>query len=585
MAGQPKPGFYVILLLVVAALVGYGVYRADIFAPKGATKQAKKIELVDLAGQNVESTDGSTPITTVKEYSFKPAERLPEIKGASRYKPMKDNTVKFALNVWAGWAPIILANNGKEAGKVWKTPDGQDFKVELAIIDNPVAMIGAYATGDLHVGWGTLDMLPLFVDGMVDKTGRPKENMEFAMPRVFQQIDWSNGGDGIVVRDDIKTVADLRDKSLVLAQNSPSQYFALNMLVAGGVQPSEVNMIYTNDAFQAAAAFHADNKKRSIAGAVSWSPDIYNLEKVKGNRMLVNTQTANKLIADVWFARADFAKDHPGIIEALVRGIFDAMEELKKPERKQECAKLMAAAYNIPADDAMKMFGDAHNTNWAENFQFLLNQNSPTNFERVWRQSYYLYRQIGTIQNPAVRFDQVMDFSVIQKLGTEAKYKSQKDEYQVQLAPTTVGKIRAEGEEILTNTVVIHFFPNDWDLHKKITKKVGDQDVEELYDPNVDNVLEGVAKLVGTFGAARVIIEGHTDSSMRSQVPEELVKTLSMNRALAVKNALAEKYPDIDVSRFYVDGLGWNRPADPKAPLDHAKNRRVEIKVFPAEKQ
>ena len=382
-------------------------------------------------------------MTTVKEYSFKPAERLPEIKQASRYKPMKDNTVRFALNVWAGWAPIILANNGTKAEKVWKTPDGEEFKVELVIIDNPVAMLGAYTSGDVHIGWGTLDMVPLFVDGMVDKTGRPKENFAVAMPRIFQQIDWSNGGDGIVVRDNIKTVADLRDKKLVLAQNSPSQYFALNMLVAGGVQPSEVNMIYTNDAFAAAAAFAAD-KQKTIAGAVSWSPDIYNLEKVKGNRMLVNTQTANKLIADIWFARADFAKDHPGIIEALVRGIFDGMVELKKPERKQECSKLMAAAYNIPADDALKMFDDAHNTNWAENYQFFLNQNNPTNFERVWRQSYYLYRQIGTIQNPPVHFDKIMDFSVIQKLGGEEKYKSQNDEYQVAIAPTTVGKIRAE---------------------------------------------------------------------------------------------------------------------------------------------
>ncbi len=115
--------------------------------------------------------------------------------------------------------------------------------------------------------------------------------------------------------------------------------------------------------------------------------------------MLVNTQTANKLIADIWFARADFAKDHPGIIEGLVRGIFDAMEEMKKPDQKAACSKLMAAGYNIPADDAMAMFGDAHNTNWAENYQFFLNQNNPTNFERVWRQAYYLYRQIGTIQN------------------------------------------------------------------------------------------------------------------------------------------------------------------------------------------
>ena len=105
------------------------------------------------------------------------------------------------------------------------------------------------------------------------------------------------------------------------------------MLVAGGVQPSEVNMIFTNDAFQAAAAFDAD---KTIAGAVSWAPDIYNLSKVKGNRMLVNTPTANKLIADVWFARADFAKDHPDIVEGLVRGIFDAMEELKHPGQQAE---------------------------------------------------------------------------------------------------------------------------------------------------------------------------------------------------------------------------------------------------------
>ena len=38
------------------------------------------------------------------------------------------------------------------------------------------------------------------------------------------------------------------------------------------------------------------------------------------------------------------------------------------------------------------MLGDAHSTNWAENYQFFLNQNNPTNFERVWNQAYYLYR-------------------------------------------------------------------------------------------------------------------------------------------------------------------------------------------------
>src|SRR5436305_15081633 len=99
------------------------------------------------------------------------------------------------------------------------------------------------------------------------------------------------------------------------------------MLVAGGLQPSEVKMQFTGDAFEAAAAFNGD---RSLAGCVSWAPDIYNLWKVRGNRMRVNTQTANKLIADVWFARADFAQDHPDIIEGLVRGTVDARAALKQ---------------------------------------------------------------------------------------------------------------------------------------------------------------------------------------------------------------------------------------------------------------
>ena len=50
--------------------------------------------------------------------------------------------MRFALNVWAGWGPIILANNGFKPGKVWKTPDGEEFKVERVLIDDPAAMIG-----------------------------------------------------------------------------------------------------------------------------------------------------------------------------------------------------------------------------------------------------------------------------------------------------------------------------------------------------------------------------------------------------------------------------------------------------------
>jgi outer membrane protein OmpA-like peptidoglycan-associated protein/ABC-type nitrate/sulfonate/bicarbonate transport system substrate-binding protein len=579
MNGQPKTPFYIALFVVVGGLLAYAAFRSDIFAPKGDIHNGGT-EPIDAKalGQTAEAKD-SAAVTTVKEYTFKPAERLPDVKGTSAYKALNNNTVRFALNVWAGWGPIILANDGFKAGKVWKTPKGEEFRVELVLIDNPVAMRDAYAAGEVHIGWATLDMVPLFLEGFVDKTGQPRDSR--VMPRIYQQVDWSNGGDGIVARENIKTVGDLRGKTVILAQNSPSHYFLLNMLVSGGVQPSEVNMVFTEDAFQAAAAFNA---RKDASAAVSWSPDIYNLAGVKGNRMLVTTQTANKLIADVWFARADFAKDHGDKVEAIVRGIFDAMVELKKDDQKARCAKLMSEGYNIPASETIKMFGDAHNTNWAENFQFFLNQNNPTNFERVWSQAYYLYRRIGAITHQPVSFDKVMDFSIIEALGKDEKYRSQKDEYQVHLAPKAVSQIRAESDEILTNTIVIQFFPNSWELHKKINREENGQVTEVLYDPNVDNVLEEVAKLAGQFGAARIIVEGHTDSSRRGQIPESMVKELSENRANSVREALVNKFK-MDPNRIVAAGLGWEVPADPNDPDNQGKNRRVEIKVYSAEKQ
>ncbi|HJT30901.1 MAG TPA: phosphate ABC transporter substrate-binding/OmpA family protein [Pirellulales bacterium] len=600
MAGQPKAPFYLVLFLVVGGLVAFGMYRLSSNranqqaagpnqAPNDNGPPAKNGDTQLAAAKGGDATAGGQQpeqpsdvgITTVKEYTrlAPAAERLPKPKGVSKYKALSetDNTVHFALNVWAGWGPIIFANDGFTAGKVWKTPDGKEFKVELVLMDDPVAMRDAYANGDMHIGWGTLDMLPLFMEGFVDEQGKPQDTR--VMPRVFQQVDWSNGGDGIVVRESIKTVADLRGKQVALARNSPSHFFALNMLVNGGVQPAEVEFVFLRTAFEAATAF---NNERQISAAVSWAPDIYNLAKVRGNRMLVTTGTANKLIADIWFARADFATDEPGIIEALVRGIFDGMEALKDQKNKQHAAELMAKGYNIPSSDTLKMFGDAHSANWAENYQFFLNQNNPTNFERIWNQAYYLYRQVGSITNRQVPFDQVMDDSIIRKLGKEEKYSSQKDEYRVQFTPQSAAQTRAEREEVLTKTVVIHFYPNSWDLEKKITRKDGGKEVEELYDPNVQFVLDDVAKLAGQFGAAQIIIEGHTDASMKGQVPEDLVKELSRNRANAVKEALAGKY-ELDPNQFSADGVGWARPADPHDPDNHAKNRRVEIRVFAAE--
>ncbi|MFM8893590.1 MAG: OmpA family protein, partial [Planctomycetia bacterium] len=181
--------------------------------------------------------------------------------------------------------------------------------------------------------------------------------------------------------------------------------------------------------------------------------------------------------------------------------------------------------------------------------------------------------------------DQVMDFSVIQKLGQEPKYAETKDEYVTALPPKSVREIRAESDEILTNTIRVQFYPNSWDLHFKRRNRLGDGTVvEELYDPKVDAVLKEVARLAAQMGNARIIVEGHTDASMRGRVPVEDVKQLSLNRAKAVRQELVKQF-QLDDGRFAVDGLGWDRPADDDHPDNDTLNRRVEIKVFTPEKE
>ncbi len=110
------------------------------------------------------------------------------------------------------------------------------------------------------------------------------------------------------------------------------------------------------------------------------------------------------------------------------------------------------------------------------------------------------------------------------------------------------------------------------------------KEVEHLYDPSAPLVVEEIGKLAGQFGAARIVIEGHTDSSMKGRVPEEDVQMLSGNRANAVEGSDPQEVPvKLQPNQSTSPPAHWSRPADPGDPMNQAKNRRVEVKVYPLE--
>ena len=106
MAGQPKTPFFIVLVLVVLGLILFAVMNSDLFAPEGGDGGGD-IDPSKIGAGGVEAPD-SQGITTLKEYKYVPAQRLPPVKGTSAYTPLSktDPIVKFALKVWAGCAII-----------------------------------------------------------------------------------------------------------------------------------------------------------------------------------------------------------------------------------------------------------------------------------------------------------------------------------------------------------------------------------------------------------------------------------------------------------------------------------------------
>ncbi len=556
----------ILSILLIVGLIGFGGYI--IYKRSGGGR-------ILIGGGAPERPETEAPdatgVTTVKEYKYVPAEKLPAVKGVSQYKwNANEKILRFSYNVWAGWLPVIAANRGTKPNPDSVFAKKYGFRVEMILMDNPIDARDAFAAGEVHTLWGTVDMMVLLAPELVRDSR--------TAPRILQQIDWSSGGDGIVVRSAVKSVSDLRNKAVTLAQNSPSEYYLTSLLLSAGLRPADIRVKYTATAFEAAAAFVADRK---VDACVSWAPDIYKIpERVAGTRILSSTSDANKLIADVYAVRADFQRDHPEIVEGLIAGIFEGMDFVK--DQPEQAAKWMADAFGMKQEEIMSMRNDAHQTNFAENVQFFLNSSNPTNFERTWKNSSYVYRELGRINAP-VPFDQVMDFSVIQSLDKKATFKHQKDESIATFTPSSFRKMPAEAP-ILTQTIRINFYPNSANPYEPARDEVGSPVTGKLYDPNVDATLEQVARLAGQFARAVILIEGHTDSSMKGKVPMQAVRDLSLARAEAIRRALIEKFK-FDPNKFSIEGKGWDVPAEPSDPNNQALNRRVEISVFPPEQK
>lgn len=472
--------------------------------------------------------------------------------------PGINRPIKVGIVTWGGYAGGIVANNGFKANKdsiFWKE---YGIEVELRIIDDYPASRQAFKqggdkSGGVDIMWGTVDSYALEYDSLKDID-----------PKVIMQYDWSRGGDAIAVTKEIQSVQDLKGKRVAVAEATPSHYFALYLLSQANLKITDVNFVFTTSAIEAAQFF----KQGKVDAAVSWSPDVYDAAKAReGGHILASTAEASSLIADVFIARGDFLKKHPGLVAKFLLGWFDGVDKVnKKPELS---FGLMAAGFEgVDEASAKAMFGDVKLPSYAENLAFFeqLGNDELRGYADIYSEANSLWRKLGKTSGRtgpektvdpkyllAIRDEAEKRFGKIEKKPKKA---TQEFKFDFDAAKQ---KAAVKQKAILTKQISI-FFPSG----------------KFKLDENSKFILDEGASLAQTFGNTRMRVTGNTDSKGNAKKNRELSK----KRAEAVVEYMVSKH-GFPREKFVVVGAGPDNPVAPNTTEEgRKKNRRTDFEII-----
>ena len=103
--------------------------------------------------------------------------------------------------------------------------------------------------GDLNVQFEITDDIEAqrqaFKDGLYHTTSETVDSFANGVPSGLQgkavlKVDDSLGGDGIICKDTIKTINDLKGKIIAFPQGQPSHFFLLYLLSIAGLSSGDI---------------------------------------------------------------------------------------------------------------------------------------------------------------------------------------------------------------------------------------------------------------------------------------------------------------------------------------------------------
>src|SRR5437660_5294221 len=189
----------------------------------------------------------------------------------------------FVLNVdtWVGYAPFWLA---KDKGFF------QEGGLDLNIVTMP------------DVGQRKASMLTGSSDGIAETVDMLVLDREEKVPSIaVMVIDFSNGADGILATDQVKSIQDLRGKRIAVQKNYASEALLNYILKKQGLKPTDVEKI-DMEGGAAGAAFVSGQ----VDVAVTFEPWLSKAKERRGGKVLLSSAAVRGVIVDILSIRKDY---------------------------------------------------------------------------------------------------------------------------------------------------------------------------------------------------------------------------------------------------------------------------------------
>lgn len=252
------------------------------------------------------------------------------------------------------WPPYEMAYLARDLGYF------EDARIELVDYESPAVVQRAYREGNI-------DVVAMTSHYLLDLAQTSDDH------RVPLIIDSSHGGDALVVRPDITSLAQLKGARIGVESGSLGAYILLRVLDHAGLTLNDIVRVSADIPVQERMFTSGE-----VDAVITYDP-IRTRLLATGARVLFDSSDIPDEIVDVLIVRENTAEQRSDEVEALVGGWLRALDYFNA--NQQDAAARMAPREQLTPDELLAALTLVRMPNRAQNVQMLSGADAP--FERA----------------------------------------------------------------------------------------------------------------------------------------------------------------------------------------------------------